>query len=168
MLIGNLIPRLADYFERLGRAGIFLTLALWEGITPPFKIFPIIKQSYFIGARSFFVILAAGTGNPFFTTDSAASLRAVELNVDLLVKATKVDGVFTADPMKDPSATLYSSLSYDKVLSGNLGVMDATAIVMCRDHNVKLRVVNIFNEGALMKLVCGESVGTLVEKAVEA
>ncbi|MGD2118374.1 MAG: UMP kinase [Chromatiales bacterium] len=113
------------------------------------------------------VILAAGTGNPFFTTDSAASLRAVELNVDLLVKATKVDGVFTADPVKDPSAKLYSSLSYDRVLSENLGVMDATAIVLCRDNDIKLRVVNIFNEGALMKLVCGESIGTLVGQAVE-
>lgn len=108
------------------------------------------------------VILAAGTGNPFFTTDSAASLRAVELNVDLLVKATKVDGVFSADPVVDPTATLYDALSYDQVLRDNLGVMDATAIVLCRDHGMKLRVVNIFNEGALMRLVQGESLGTLV------
>ena len=108
------------------------------------------------------VILAAGTGNPFFTTDSAASLRAIELNVDLLIKATKVDGVYSADPVKDPSAKLYDALGYSQVLADNLGVMDATAIVLCRDHNMKLRVVNIFNEGALMKLVQGESLGTLV------
>lgn len=108
------------------------------------------------------VILAAGTGNPFFTTDSAASLRAVELNVDLLIKATKVDGVYSADPMKDPTATMYESLDYNQVLAENLGVMDATAIVLCRDHNMKLRVVNIFDEGALMRLVQGESLGTLV------
>jgi len=108
------------------------------------------------------VILAAGTGNPFFTTDSAASLRAIELNVDLLIKATKVDGVFSSDPVKDASATLYSSLDYEQVLSDNLGVMDATAIVLCRDHHLKLRVVNIFNEGALMKVIQGESIGTLV------
>ena len=108
------------------------------------------------------VILAAGTGNPFFTTDSAASLRAIELNVDLLVKATKVDGVYSADPMLDSTATLYETLGYEQVLAENLGVMDATAIVLCRDHNMTLRVVNIFNEGALMKLIKGESLGTLV------
>lgn len=108
------------------------------------------------------VILAAGTGNPFFTTDSAASLRSIELNVDLLVKATKVDGVYSADPMKDPTATMYQSLDYNQVLAENLGVMDATAVVLCRDHDMKMRVVNIFNEGALMKLVQGESLGTLI------
>lgn len=108
------------------------------------------------------VILAAGTGNPFFTTDSAASLRSIELNADLLIKATKVDGVYSADPVKDPSAEFYTSLNYDQVLAENLGVMDATAIVLCRDYGMKLRVVNIFNEGALMKLVQGESIGTLV------
>jgi len=108
------------------------------------------------------VILAAGTGNPFFTTDSAASLRSIELNADLLIKATKVDGVYTADPKTDPSAKFYESLNYDQVLAENLGVMDATAIVLCRDYGMKLRVVNIFKEGALMKLVQGESIGTLV------
>ena len=108
------------------------------------------------------VILAAGTGNPFFTTDSAASLRSIELNADLLIKATKVDGVFSADPVKDPTATMYEKLGYDQVLAENLGVMDATAIVLCRDHGMKLRVVNIFNEGALMRLVQGEILGTLV------
>jgi len=108
------------------------------------------------------VILAAGTGNPFFTTDSAASLRAIELNVDLLVKATKVDGVYSADPVKNPDATFYPELDFNRVLAENLGVMDATAVVLCRDHGMKLRVVNIFEEGNLMKLSQGQAVGTLV------
>jgi uridylate kinase len=108
------------------------------------------------------VILAAGTGNPFFTTDSAASLRAIELNVDLLVKATKVDGVYSADPVKHPDATFYPELDFNRVLAENLGVMDATAIVLCRDHGMKLRVVNIFEEGNLSKISRGEPVGTLV------
>ncbi|MBT8438807.1 MAG: UMP kinase [Gammaproteobacteria bacterium] len=107
-------------------------------------------------------ILSAGTGNPYFTTDSAASLRAVELNADVLIKATKVDGVYTADPLKDPSATMYDALSYDQVIAEKLAVMDTTAIVLCRDNAMKLRVTNIFNEGALMKLIQGESLGTLV------
>lgn len=108
------------------------------------------------------VILAAGTGNPFFTTDSAASLRAIELNADLLVKATKVDGVYSADPVKHPDATFYPELDFNRVLAENLGVMDATAIVLCRDHGMKLRVVNIFEEGNLSKISRGEPVGTLV------
>ena len=110
------------------------------------------------------VILAAGTGNPYFTTDSAATLRAVELQADLLIKATKVDGVYNADPMIDSTAELYETLSYDRVIADNLGVMDMTAAVLCRDHDMPLRVVNIFNEGALMKLTQGESLGTLVSK----
>lgn len=108
------------------------------------------------------VILAAGTGNPYFTTDSAASLRAVELKADVLIKATKVDGVYSADPVKEPTATLYDQLSYDRVLAEKLAVMDATAIVLCRDNAMKLQVMNIFNEGALMQLVQGEMIGTMV------
>jgi uridylate kinase len=108
------------------------------------------------------VIMAAGTGNPFFTTDSAASLRAIEIGADLLIKATKVNGVYTADPVTNPDAELYSQLSYDRVLTDNLGVMDATAVVLCRDQQMPLRVLNINESGALMRLVCGESVGTLV------
>ena len=110
------------------------------------------------------VILAAGTGNPYFTTDSAATLRAIELQADLLIKATKVDGVYNADPMIDATAELYETLSYDRVIADNLGVMDMTAVVLCRDQDMPLRVVNIFNEGALMKLTQGESLGTLVSK----
>jgi len=109
------------------------------------------------------VLLAAGTGNPFFTTDSAASLRAVEIGAELLIKATKVDGVYSADPHKDPTAEMYSRLDYDQVLMQKLQVMDATAIVLCRDNNIPLRVMNINEHGALMRLLQGEDIGTLVE-----
>jgi uridylate kinase len=109
------------------------------------------------------VVFAAGTGNPFFTTDSAASLRAVEIGAELLIKATKVDGIYSSDPVKDPEAEFYRRLSYDRALRENLGVMDATAIVMCRDNNMPLRVLNINQEGALMRLLRGEDVGSLVE-----
>ena len=109
-------------------------------------------------------IFAAGTGNPFFTTDSAAALRAIEINADIMLKATKVDGVYTADPMKDPSATRYDHISFTDALTQNLGVMDATALVMCRENNLPIKVFNIFNEGDLMKVVRGEPVGTLVSE----
>ncbi len=108
------------------------------------------------------VIFAAGTGNPFFTTDSAASLRAVEIGADLLIKATKVDGVYSADPVKDPSATRYESLSFDEVLDQRLGVMDATAIVLCRDYDMPLCVLDINKPGALMNAVMGKQEGTMV------
>ncbi len=108
------------------------------------------------------VLFAAGTGNPFFTTDSAASLRAIEIGADLMIKATKVDGVYSADPKKHPDARFYPSLSYDRVLHEGLGVMDLTAVVLCRDHGMPVRVMNIYEAGALMRVVRGESVGTLV------
>jgi uridylate kinase len=108
------------------------------------------------------VILAAGTGNPFFTTDTAASLRAIEIGADLLLKATKVNGVYNDDPMRNPRAERYSRLSFEKVLTDRLGVMDATAIVMCRDNGLPLRVFNLFNAGDLIRIVDGEDVGTLV------
>ncbi|HWL61801.1 MAG TPA: UMP kinase [Steroidobacteraceae bacterium] len=108
------------------------------------------------------VIFAAGTGNPFFTTDSAASLRAIEIDADLLLKATKVNGVYSDDPVKNPAATRYEKLSYDRVLDDRLGVMDATAIVLCRDNRIPLRVFNLHNPGDLPRVVRGENVGTLV------
>ncbi|TPW16624.1 MAG: uridylate kinase [Halothiobacillaceae bacterium] len=109
------------------------------------------------------VIFAAGTGNPFFTTDSAASLRAIEIGAELLVKATKVDGIYTADPMKDPTAKRYARLTYDEVLERKLAVMDATAIVLCRDYKMPLRILNLNEAGALMRAVQGHNEGTLVE-----
>ena len=107
-------------------------------------------------------IFAAGTGNPFFTTDSAAALRAIEIGAQVLLKATKVDGVYTADPKKDPAATRYDQLSYDEVIARKLGVMDTTAIALCRDHRLPLRVYDMNRPGELMRIVRGEPVGTLV------
>jgi len=110
------------------------------------------------------VIFAAGTGNPFFTTDSAASLRAIEIDADIMLKATKVDGVYSADPLKDPSATLFDFISYDDALQRKLGVMDATALVLCSAHDMPVRVFNVFEQGQLARIVAGEAVGTLVRK----
>ena len=108
------------------------------------------------------VVCAGGTGNPFFTTDTAAALRAIEIGADMLLKATKVDGVYTSDPAKDPDARRIESLGYDRVIEEKLGVMDANAIVLCRDQKMPIRVFNVFEEGNLMRLVNGEPVGTLV------
>ena len=108
------------------------------------------------------VICAGGTGNPFFTTDTAAALRAIEVQADLVLKATKVDGVYSADPVKDASATLYETLGYDEVIANKLGVMDANAIVLCRDQRMPIRVFNVFGEGNLVRIVKGEAIGTLV------
>lgn len=108
------------------------------------------------------VIFSAGTGNPFFTTDTAACLRGIEVDVDLVLKATKVDGVYNADPMKDPSAKRYSSISYDRVLAEKLGVMDLTAICLCQDHKMPLRVFKMDKPGALVNIVKGADEGTLI------
>jgi uridylate kinase len=110
------------------------------------------------------VIFAAGTGNPFFTTDSAASLRAIEIGADIMLKATKVDGVYTADPVTNPDATLYKRISYDEALAQKLGVMDATALVLCREHDMPLRVFNMFEAGQLDRIVDGQDIGTLVQQ----
>lgn len=110
------------------------------------------------------VIFAAGTGNPFFTTDSAACLRGIEIDADVVLKATKVDGVYSADPMKDPTAVKYDRLTYDEVLDKKLGVMDLTAICLCRDHNMPVRVFNMNKSGALVKIVVGDGEGTLIEE----
>ena len=108
------------------------------------------------------VFFAAGTGNPFFTTDTAAALRGREMAVDIVLKATKVDGVYTADPMKDTSAKRYPSLTFDEAIVKNLRVMDATALALCRDQNMLLKVFSIFQPGALRRVVMGEDEGTLV------
>jgi uridylate kinase len=109
------------------------------------------------------VLFAAGTGNPFFTTDSAACLRGIEVDADVVLKATKVDGVYTADPVLDPSAELLPYLTYDDVLERELGVMDLTAICLCRDHAMPLRVFNMGKVGVLLKLMLGEEDGTLIQ-----
>ena len=113
------------------------------------------------------VIFAAGTGNPFFTTDTAASLRAVEVEADLMIKATKVDGVYSADPLSDPTARRFTRLDFDQVLQMKLSVMDATAIVMCRDNDMPLRVVDMDKPGALVRSVMGQEEGTLVENILD-
>jgi uridylate kinase len=108
------------------------------------------------------VIFAAGMGRPFFTTDTAASLRAIEIGADMLVKATKVDGVYDADPATHPDAKRFEQLTYNKVIDDRLHVMDTTAVVMCRDNNLPIRVFDIHVPGNLMRLMSGESIGTLV------
>ena len=107
-------------------------------------------------------IFAAGTGNPFFTTDTAAALRGAEIGAELVLKATKVDGVYTADPQKDPTATRYTKLSFDEAMSRNLGIMDATAFALCRDQKLPVKVFSIIKHGALKRVVMGEDEGTLV------
>jgi len=108
------------------------------------------------------VIFAAGTGNPFFTTDTAAALRGAEIGAQVVLKATKVDGVYSADPKKDPSATRYSRISFDEAIIKNLQVLDATAFALCRDQKLPIRVFSIFKSGALKRVVQGEDEGTLV------
>ena len=108
------------------------------------------------------VIFGAGTGNPFFTTDTAAALRGMEMNADVVIKATKVDGVYTDDPVKNPSAQRYKTLSFDEAIQKNLKVMDATAFTLCRDHGMTLAVLGIFNPGALQRFVTGQDEGTIV------
>ncbi len=108
------------------------------------------------------VVFAAGTGNPFFTTDTAAALRGAEIGAEVVLKATKVDGVYTADPMKDPEATRYTKLAFDEAIGCNLGIMDATAFALCRDQKLPIRVFSIVKPGALLRVVMGEDEGTLV------
>jgi uridylate kinase len=108
------------------------------------------------------VIFAAGTGNPFFTTDTAAALRGAEIGAEVVLKATKVDGVYSADPNKDPLATRYASISFDEAMGRNLQVMDATAFALCRDQKLPIKVFSIFKHGALRRVVMGEDEGTLV------
>ena len=109
------------------------------------------------------VIFAAGTGNPFFTTDTAASLRAIEINADMVLKATKVDGVYNKDPVNHKDAKLYKELSYNQVLSKELKVMDTTAIVLCKENGIPLRVFNMLKKGALMSIINGEDTGTIIK-----
>ena len=108
------------------------------------------------------VIFAAGTGNPFFTTDTAAALRGSEMGAEIVIKATKVDGVYTADPMKDPSARRYAKISFDEAIARNLRVMDATALTLCRDQKLPINVFSIFKQDALRRVILGEDEGTLV------
>ena len=123
-------------------------------------IFVVARSGIWRKAESF--CLPPGTGNPFFTTDSAASLRAVEIGADIMIKGTKVDGIFDKDPMKHDDAVKYDEVSFDEAINKRLGVMDQTAIVMCRDNNLPVKVFNMNSDGDLMRLVMGENVGTTV------
>lgn len=148
-----------DMLQQLGGQCIVMTSTPMQPIGEPYSA----HQARQYLDQGQVVICAGGTGNPFFTTDTAASLRAVELQTDLLLKATKVDGIYTADPKKDAKATRYERLSFDEAIAKQLGVMDLTAMVMCRDNKLPLRVFDMFASGALFAIVRGESVGTLVE-----
>jgi uridylate kinase len=171
------IPRhTADYMGML--ATIINACALQETLEKsgqPTRVMSAIEVSAlcesFIRRRAFHhlergrvVILAGGTGNPFFTTDTCAALRASELDADLLIKATKVEGVYAEDPKKNPQAQLFSRLSYDDVFSMDLKVMDLSAVSLCRENNIPIIVLNIFKEGNISRAICGQDVGTLISK----
>ena len=110
------------------------------------------------------VIFGAGTGNPFFTTDTAAALRGAEVGAQVVLKATKVDGVYSADPKKDPTATRYATISFDQAIAKNLQVMDATAFALCRDNELPMNVFDMTKPGNIQRVVCGEDVGTRIVK----
>ena len=169
------IPRnTADYMGML--ATIINACALQEALeklSQPTRVLSAIEVSAmcekFIRRRAIHhlehgrvTILAGGTGNPFFTTDTCAALRASELDADLLVKATKVEGVYSDDPSKNPDARLFEKLSYDDVLAKNLRIMDHSAISLCKENHIPIIVLNIFTKGNITKAICGEQVGTLI------
>lgn len=149
---------LRDVIESVGIRAQVLSAMTIEGISSGFNANQVKKQL----SDGEVLIFAAGTGNPFFTTDTAAALRGIEIDADIVLKATKVDGIYTADPKKAPDATRYSSLSYEEVIQKNLQVMDQTAFVLCRDHNMPIRVFDMFKDNAVIRIVQGEDEGTLV------
>lgn len=149
---------LRDVVESMDMKAQVLSAMSIEGISTGFNANLVRKQL----AAGEVVIFAAGTGSPFFTTDTAAALRGVEIGADIVLKATKVDGIYSADPYKDPNAERYSTLSYDDVIQKNLQVMDMTAFVLCRDHGMPVRVFDMFKDQAVIRIVKGEDEGTLV------
>jgi uridylate kinase len=149
---------LQETLEKLGQPTRVLSAIAVAAICEPF----IRRRALRHLERSRVAILAGGTGNPFFTTDTCAALRASELDVELLIKATKVEGVYSDDPNKNPDAELFENLSYDDVLQKNLRIMDHSAISLCRENNIVINVLNIFEVGNLTKAVCREKVGTLI------
>lgn len=151
---------LRDALERAGVAAVVLTALPIDAVAEAYS--QRAALSHLESGRV--VIFAAGTGNPFFTTDTAASLRGLEIGADVVLKATKVDGVYTKDPMRHPDAKRYDVLTYDEALEKRLGVMDATAIALCREQNMPLRVFSINVPGSLLRIVRGENEGTLVRR----
>lgn len=162
-MLATLMNALAmrDVFEENHLSTRIMSAITMTGIVDPYdrrKAVHHLKQSRV-------VIFAAGTGNPFVTTDSAASLRAIEVDADLVLKATNVDGVYSADPHQDATATRYDRLTYDEVLNRELGVMDLAAFCQCRDYRLSLRIFAMHKPGALLRIVLGEDEGTLIEPA---
>lgn len=148
-----------DALERAGFATRIMSAIHMSGVV---DYYDRRKAMHHLG-KGRIVLFAAGTGNPLVTTDSAASLRAIEVEADILLKATNVDGVYSSDPMKDKDATRYTRLSYNEALSKELGVMDLTAFCQCRDHHMKIRVFSLKKKGAMLRVILGEDEGTLVE-----
>lgn len=149
---------LQETLEKLGQPTRVLSAIEVPAMCEPF----IRRRALWHLEQARILILAGGTGNPFFTTDTCAALRASELGADLLIKATKVDGVYSDDPHKNPDAQLFEELSYDDVLKKNLKVIDHSAISLCRENNIPIIVLNIFKKGNITKAFCGEQVGTLI------
>ena len=149
---------LADAMEKAGLTARVMSAIAIEQVVEPY-VRPKALQYLEEGKV---VVFAAGTGNPFFTTDTAAALRGAEIGAEMVLKATKVDGVYSADPKKDPTATRYSKITFDEAMSRNLGIMDATAFALCRDQKLPIKVFSIFKHGALKRVVMGEDEGTLV------
>ncbi len=149
---------LGDAFEKAGVTARVMSAIAIDQVVEPY-VRPKALQYLEEGKV---VVFAAGTGNPFFTTDTAAALRGAEIGAEIVLKATKVDGIYTADPKKDPTATLYSSISFDEAITRQLEVMDATAFALCRDQRLPIKVFSIFKPGALYRVVMGADEGTLV------
>ncbi|MBW4439609.1 MAG: UMP kinase [Pleurocapsa minor GSE-CHR-MK-17-07R] len=160
-MIGTVMNGLAlqDALERMGVRTRVQTAIAMNAIAEPYIRLRAVRHM----EKGRVVIIAGGTGNPYFTTDSAAALRAMEMEADIIIKATKVDGVYSADPKKDPTATRYSSISYAEVIAKRLNVMDMTAFTMCQENHMPIMVLDFWAEGALMRAVQGdESVGTII------
>ena len=151
---------LQDAIEKAGVPTRVLSAITMRQVAEPF----IPRRALRHLERGRIVIFAAGTGNPFFTTDTAAALRAVEVSADIIMKATKVDGIYTSDPVKDPSAVKLDTISYMEVLEKGLRVMDATAVSLCLENRMPLLVFNMTVSGNIMKAVCGEKIGTIVKE----
>ena len=149
---------LQEAFEREGYEARLMTSVSMTGVAEPFYL----RRALSHLDKGRVLILSGGTGRPYFTTDTAASLLGIEINADVLVKGTKVDGVYTSDPVKDPSAKRYDKLSYMDVLTKRLHVMDATAVSMCMDHNLPIVVFDFFSKGSFSKIVGGADIGTVV------
>jgi uridylate kinase len=149
---------LQETLEKMGTITRVMSAIEVDALCEPF----ILRRAMRHFEQDRIVILAGGTGNPFFTTDTCAALRASELGADLLIKATKVDGVYSDDPKKNPDAKLFDKLSYQEVLEKNLRVMDHSAISLCRENRIPIVVLNIFKKGNITKAICGQKVGTVI------